>query len=80
MSDIPELREILGDNALYFQNNKVGDLSNKLLSLKTDINLYNEFSEKSTQISQKYNLDLWKNAWIQVLNKLQVENEKNNEV
>lgn len=72
VSDIPELREVLGDSALYFKNNKPGQLSEKILYLKQNADVYDKYCEKSMLISQKYTLDHWQKAWSEVFKRLDI--------
>ena len=68
LSDIPELREICGDNALYFQNDLTGSLSDIIILLKNNKSMYDEYSLKSRKLTDKYSIEKWQNNWEKCLN------------
>lgn len=72
VSDIPELKEVLGDNAWYFKNDEPGDLSDKLLILKNNKNKYDQLRQKSKCVSQNYSIENWREAWCGVFKDLKL--------
>lgn len=65
-SDIDTFRERLteGSTALFFQNNKPGDLSRAILKLASDSNLRTQLSKNALEAIQMYN---WSNIVLKYL-------------
>jgi len=59
LSDLPELREICGDNALYFENNRVGSLASIVTNLKSDRGKHREYSAKAIAVAKFYSREKW---------------------
>jgi glycosyltransferase involved in cell wall biosynthesis len=67
LSDLPELREICGDNALYFENNRAGSLASIVTGLKSDRDKYREYSSKAIAFANFYSRDKWYENLTQLL-------------
>ena len=69
LSDIPELREICGDNALYFENDRLGSLSSIVSTLKSDRGMYDEYSSKANALAEFFVREKWYANLCQLLDK-----------
>jgi glycosyltransferase involved in cell wall biosynthesis len=63
LSDIPSLREIWEDSALFFNPRNAGDLSNKLLQLTSNDYLRKQFSSKALSRSKQFRPDRMANQY-----------------
>ena len=64
-SDLPVSKEIMGDFGIYFKNEDVHDLANKL-ELATKIN-WEDKSHQSISIAQKYNINQIIKQWKKII-------------
>lgn len=67
LSDLPELREVCGDNALYFENNRVGSLASVITDLKSDRGKHREYSEKAKAFANFWSREKWYASLSQLL-------------
>jgi hypothetical protein len=68
VSDIPVLRSILKDHALYFKSpTQIDMLVNKL---STNPVFYTERQKSSEQLTQKYSSKIWQNNWASLIKQL----------
>jgi len=63
LSDIPELKSIFGESALYFDNNNPNELVDIVKKLKQDASFYCLRSSASLLISDYYTEDKWVKLW-----------------
>ena len=75
LSDIPELREVCGEHALYFSNDNPGDLRNKILLLKGDKALHSTLVRSSIELAQAYSYGKWCQNWKALLEEVEISNE-----
>lgn len=65
VSDIPVLRSILGDYALYFKS--AAELVTLVEKCSIDPNYYSERQKASQQLTYKYSEELWRKRWASLL-------------
>jgi glycosyltransferase involved in cell wall biosynthesis len=64
LSDLPELREICGERAQYFDNRSIGTLES-IVTVLASPTAYREWSFKAAMLTDQYSLERWSNAWRQ---------------
>lgn len=67
ISDIPVLRHIFGDSAIYFSNEKPEQLIDALCRLSSDEALRAEWAHKGLALLEEYALSKWVQRWNELL-------------